>query len=235
MHEHAETSRMNLAQRIVVPSFVRGEHRLWGATTASIVFHILFFAGLYFLARPWPLPGVAHGRVQLLTVQLNDKTATPDTRITNTARIDSMFQQLPVTDTAKGNGAQSVPTATAATNLPAKVADEPKNTLLSLPPAPDYIFSSRLQVAPQPLVDVEPVFPDRAGKQNGTVVLRLLINEKGDVDNVAVVRAFPEGFFEESALAAFGQAKFSPGKVLGVPVKSQMTIEVDFAWVRKDA
>ena len=37
---------------------------------------------------------------------------------------------------------------------------------------------------------------------------------------MVVVSATPEGLFEASAIAAFGKAKFSPGRYLGIPVRS---------------
>jgi protein TonB len=97
-----------------------------------------------------------------------------------------------------------------------------------LPPAPEYQMAGRLDPGPRPLSDVVPVYPPEAGQLRGTVVLRLLINEDGKVDNVGVVRSSPEGIFEASAVEAFSAARFSPGAVLGVPVKSQLTIEVAF-------
>ena len=66
-------------------------------------------------------------------------------------------------------------------------------------------------------------------------MLRLLINERGLVDNAAVVRSEPRGFFEESALEAFNSARFSPGLLLGLPVKSQVTIEVEFMPINRGA
>lgn len=108
-------------------------------------------------------------------------------------------------------------------------ADTPPPTASTeLPPAPDYLNGATLDPGPIPLADIVPEYPESAHLQEGLVVLRLLINEKGDLDNVAVVRSFPKGVFEEAALAAFGPAKFSPGKLLGIPVKSQVTIEVEF-------
>ena len=102
-----------------------------------------------------------------------------------------------------------------------------------LPPAPDYFAAGRLDPGPRPLDEVNPLYPDEAKQQEGSVVLRLLINESGAVDNVAVVRAYPAGLFEASALEAFGKAKFSPGKMLGVAVKSQITIEVMFTPINR--
>ena len=88
---------------------------------------------------------------------------------------------------------------------------------------------------PQPLGDIVPDYPDGTESRSGYVVLRLLISEAGAVDNVAVVRANPPGLFEQSALAAFAQARFSPGRVLGLAVKSQITIRVDFSPTNRGA
>ena len=114
---------------------------------------------------------------------------------------------------------------------PRPVRDAPP----SLPPAPDYLAAGRLDPGPIPLEEIEPAYPEAAGLTRGIVVLRLLINERGQVDDVAVVRAAPRGLFEGSALAAFGDAKFSPGMMLGVPVKSQVTIEVEFTPINRGA
>ncbi|NJR71860.1 MAG: energy transducer TonB [Gammaproteobacteria bacterium] len=92
-----------------------------------------------------------------------------------------------------------------------------------------YQLTSSLHKSPQPLTEIEPVYPERAGRMQGTVTLRLFISETGNVDKAIVLNAFPMGFFEESAIEAFSKTQFLPGRVLGVPVKSQMTIEVAFS------
>ena len=71
--------------------------------------------------------------------------------------------------------------------------------------------------------------------REGIVVLRLLISEKGAVDNVAVVRAEPRGIFEQAAIEAFSKARFSPGLAAGTPVKSQITVEVQFMPINRGA
>ncbi len=92
-----------------------------------------------------------------------------------------------------------------------------------------YLLKNRLQSGPMPLSEIEPVYPERAGSIQGKVVLTVYINEQGKVDEVVIVRAFPEGLFEAAAVEAFAKAQFSPGKQLGVPVKSQFTVEVAFS------
>ncbi len=97
-----------------------------------------------------------------------------------------------------------------------------------LPPAPGYLLGAQLDARPFPLYDIEPAFPAEADLQEGVVTLRILISATGNVDNVAVVSASPKGLFEHAALSAFESAKFSPGIALGIAVKSQMTVEVNF-------
>jgi protein TonB len=105
----------------------------------------------------------------------------------------------------------------------------------ALAPEPDYLSGGRLDPGPRPLGTIEPEYPELAHLQEGKVVLRLLISETGMVDNVAIVRAEPNGVFEEAALDAFRVARFSPGMVLGTPVKSQITVEVEFLPINRGA
>ena len=105
----------------------------------------------------------------------------------------------------------------------------------ALPAAPDYAFGVRLDPGPRPLEDIEPEYPDTVNLREGTVVLRLLISDTGHVDNVAVVRAEPRGVFEQAAIDAFAKARFSPGLAAGTPVKSQITVEVQFVPINRGA
>jgi periplasmic protein TonB len=104
----------------------------------------------------------------------------------------------------------------------------------SLPAAPDYMLGARLDPGPRPLEDIDPDYPDPYLRE-GTVVLRLLISDTGQVDNVAVVRSQPPGVFDAAALDAFGKAKFAPGRAAGIPVKSQITVEVRFMPINRGA
>ena len=105
----------------------------------------------------------------------------------------------------------------------------------ALPAAPDYLMGARLDPGPQPIGDIEPEYPDSGHLREGTVVLRILVDETGHVDNVAVVRATPKDVFEDAAVEAFAKASFSPGRAAGVPVKSQITVEVRFVPTNRGA
>ena len=105
----------------------------------------------------------------------------------------------------------------------------------SAPPESAYVAASRLDPGPRLLDEVEPVYPADAGLVEGKVVLRLLIGRTGAVDEITVVRATPQGVFEQAAIAAWSAARFSPGRMLGEPVKSQVTIEVHFTPIDRGA
>ena len=141
----------------------------------------------------------------------------------------STADRRPVSPVGKPGGADVAATPLspaeplAARPSPATVPAAP-----TLPPAPAYLLGANLDVGPQPIGEIEPEYPESANLQEGKVVVRVLINEAGSVDNVAVLRSAPAGLFEHSALEAFGKARFSPGRAAGVAVKSQITVEVHF-------
>ena len=103
-------------------------------------------------------------------------------------------------------------------------------TPIAAPPAPTLTYhgSMGLDPPPRPLSDIEQVVPEAAGSRGGTVVLRLFINEQGTVDKAEVLRSTPPGLFDATALEAASHARFSPGYLAGVPVKSHVTFEVKY-------
>jgi TonB family protein len=208
---------------------------LAAALAVSAALHGVLLAG--WLLRPAHLAGPLTMAVSALHVRVveaaaanatppfaTDTMAQPSPPVPNRAPVRAA-EALP----AKRSLSDSGPTALSARPAPATP------TPPSLPPAPDYRGASGLDPPPVPLGDIEPVYPDAAGQQEGVVVIRLLINEQGGVDEVGIVRATPQGLFEASAVQAFGQARFSPGRWLGVPVKCQLTIEVHFAPINRGA
>jgi protein TonB len=112
--------------------------------------------------------------------------------------------------------------------------DTDRNIDLSqLPPPPkddepetfEYISVS---FKPKLVKRVRPVYPDlarRAGIQ-GTVVVRVLIDEKGNVEKAVIFKSIP--MLDEAALAAAKQFKFIPGKQRDKNVKVWMAIPFVF-------
>lgn len=95
-------------------------------------------------------------------------------------------------------------------------------------PAPIYYPVSDLDERPLVRVHVEPQFPAAAPVPEGWVQVELYIGEDGAVDKVRVTDAQPRGVFEAPAIAAFGAARFTPGRKGGMPVRSRLAIEVLF-------
>jgi protein TonB len=118
--------------------------------------------------------------------------------------------------------AQSMPPAQ-------RVAGTPEATLITLPAA-RYLRSNEVDDKPGLATAVTPQYPEAAlrAKTGGRIVLRFLINEKGGLDELAVLEAEPAGVFDESALQAFRNARFVPGKLGGQDVRTQIDLELNY-------
>lgn len=122
----------------------------------------------------------------------------------------------------------SRPAPVAAPALPESVTPLPSDPLSTVRgPAESPIAG--LDRGPRPLDAIDPAFPAAAGARGGTVTLRLVISDMGEVESIAVVHAVPPGLFDEAALAAFGRARFAPGLRGGIAVRSEVMYEVEFA------
>lgn len=95
---------------------------------------------------------------------------------------------------------------------------------------PTWYPAKQVDVHPTALSLIKPAYPNRAAEQGveGNVVLLLLIDEAGVVKEATVAEANPEGIFEESALAAFHEARFAPAQKNGRAVKSRVLIRVTY-------
>ena len=107
----------------------------------------------------------------------------------------------------------------------------PKFAGKAAPAANRYYRTRELDVVPGIMTRTHPEFPDMA-RVSGKVLIRLFIDERGTVEHVAILRAEPRGVFEASAQRAFLAARFTPGMKAGVPVKSQLTLQVDYTQPR---
>jgi protein TonB len=93
-----------------------------------------------------------------------------------------------------------------------------------------YYTAKEVDVHPRALATIQPVYPmaAAANNQQGWVVLHIKLDETGKVEEVKVADATPAGVFDEAALEAFRQGKFSPAQKSGRTVKSLMEIKVWF-------
>ena len=106
---------------------------------------------------------------------------------------------------------------------------EPEVSTASLPD-PVHYAARDLDVYPQPLNRIEPVYPQPAlaGEIGGSVTLLLLIDESGRVTDVSVVDASPQDVFEESALRSLTATAYSPAQKNGHAVRSRILVKIDY-------
>jgi len=95
-------------------------------------------------------------------------------------------------------------------------------------PLDRYFTSNEVDVRAEPLNDPPLIYPDHAYRMRvrGKVVLRILIDERGNVDDVSVLESRPPQVFDGAALDAARALQFSPALRHGRAVKTQKTVEV---------
>jgi len=118
---------------------------------------------------------------------------------------------------------------------PVSVAAEPPASplpALEMPLLEDPTWYPAKQVDAHPVAlhPIKPVYPEKGVELgvDGKVLLLLLIDEAGAVKEASVAEADPEGVFDESALAAFRNARFAPAQKNGRAVKSRVLIRVSY-------
>ena len=103
---------------------------------------------------------------------------------------------------------------------------------LPLPSDPTYYLARQLDVYPQPLTPFKLDYPAVAAnaRADGRLLVLLLIDEFGVVNEASVVEAEPRGYFEGAALAVFRAARFSPAQKQGKAVKSRALLQVNYVY-----
>lgn len=95
-----------------------------------------------------------------------------------------------------------------------------------------YYSAREVDAHPLALNKIVPDYPADADRQrlSGKVRLQLKLEADGRVMDIGVVSAAPPGVFEESAVKAFRDARFSPAQKNGRPVRALVLIEVVYDW-----
>jgi outer membrane biosynthesis protein TonB len=89
-----------------------------------------------------------------------------------------------------------------------------------------YFNSPRLAAPARPLLEPKPLFPtEKLDRQDGAVILQLLIDEEGNQEASVVCAA--RGF-ENSALESVKELKFQPARDKNGPVRSYMLVEFGY-------
>ena len=96
-------------------------------------------------------------------------------------------------------------------------------------PAPAYYTSDQLTKAPRPISQPKLDVPRSIARSvSGRVVLRLWIDELGNVASVEVESSDLPETVSGTAAAAFGKLHFVPGEIDGQRVRTLMRIEVAY-------
>lgn len=95
----------------------------------------------------------------------------------------------------------------------------------------DLILLDQVEVQPQTIKQVPPVYPEMARRVGveGVVTVNALISETGDVIQTTILRGIKGGFgFDRAAETAIRQYKFRPAMKDGVRVKVWKPFNVVF-------
>jgi hypothetical protein len=105
-------------------------------------------------------------------------------------------------------------------NMPADTLDIQGKTYV-------YFKSPGLRQAAKPLEDAKPHYPENKPEYvHGAVMLQLLIDEEGKLEQTIVMCANPT--FEKSALTSIQHMRFTPAQSVTGPVKSYMVVEFGY-------
>ena len=93
-----------------------------------------------------------------------------------------------------------------------------------------YYPADLLDSPPRLRENVQLTYPPRAraAEVEGLVTLVLLINERGEVDDISVTQDQPPGYFGEAALAMLSQHRFIPARKQNQAVKSRWLTTVRY-------
>lgn len=101
-----------------------------------------------------------------------------------------------------------------------------------IPPPPPVAAQAPIRLGsihpPRKIVDVKPLYPQlaQAAHVEGMVILETVIDARGRVTSVHVLRSIP--LLDQAAIAAVEQWTYTPTLLNGVPVPIVMTVTVQF-------
>lgn len=192
--------------------------RLSVAVVASVALHL----GLLQSLTNLPTSKAAPGLPQRLMARL---LPLPESAVSAPA---AEIQALAPSPTAARAGPHTAAQPAPVSPLQAPAPQETGNRINL--PTQRYYSSIELDDKPGLATAVTPLYPEQAlrDKLAGRMVLRFLINETGSLDDLAVIEAEPGDAFTDSAIAAFRNARFVPGKLGGADVKTQFYLELNY-------
>ena len=95
-----------------------------------------------------------------------------------------------------------------------------------LPPMP--VTAPEVQGRPSLMVPLNFSYPSNLRIQGGRVRVRILLDEKGQVEEMRVMAAVPPAVFDRAAIEVLRAARFAPGYAGPISVRSYLFMEVTF-------
>lgn len=119
----------------------------------------------------------------------------------------------------------NLPSNPAPASRPGQAADAVRSVVPPAVTAPPV----QSKEMPRLLESVQPVYPSsvQAGRIQGTVIVRLMIQANGRVGNVEEISS-PDPRLTKAVREAVAQFRFAPAKINGQPVPMQVTMEFEF-------
>jgi protein TonB len=198
---------------------VQAWRRLFKACAASLLLHLILI-----VAIPVRAPGDVAQGVPALTARLEPVVAS-DTTAAATA-----------TPTVAANANPTPGTQSAAKSAPPREQQSPSpaGSGIEAPFAadPTYYPARQLDVYPRPVMQIALAYPESAAnaKVDGRLLVLLLVDESGVVNDASVVEAEPAGYFEEAALAVLRHVQFAPAQKAGRTVKSRVLLQLKYSY-----
>lgn len=204
---------------------------LW-ALGASALVHLWMFGGIVpgapRISMPFPAPAL-EARLERVAAPAEPPEPARDTVRTERA------ERLPHATRARGDAERASSAVEPRAGAPATATDPGVQAHDGQRPAPApldpvYYSARELDVYPTPLVPLHFESPAHLAGSGivRDVLVRLMVDEAGAVDQVVVIAGDPAGDFELHARAKLASAKFNPGRREGRAVKSQVTVRISF-------
>ncbi|MBU0675016.1 MAG: TonB family protein [Proteobacteria bacterium] len=114
--------------------------------------------------------------------------------------------------------------------VPISVPDQAPQKIEAIGSQPQAFSIADVDQPPSPLFQLKPEYPNSAKRSNvaGKVSVMFLVDQHGNVLEVRILNAEPEGVFEDSVRSALTKWKFMPGKLEGKNVKTWVSTTIRF-------
>lgn len=88
----------------------------------------------------------------------------------------------------------------------------------------------KLDKIPVPRFKRNPIYPYRAKRMGieGFVDVSFVVDEKGGVSDIKILKAVPKGIFEKNVIDAVSSWRYAPGELMGRNVKTLVKTQVKF-------